>query len=58
MPKARRMSERAAVTKAPAITADPDIGTSDCGPDAVHARPGLVATVEFSPMTAPWWKPS
>jgi riboflavin biosynthesis pyrimidine reductase len=23
---------------------------------AAHPRPGLVATVEFSPMTAPWWK--
>jgi riboflavin biosynthesis pyrimidine reductase len=26
------------------------------GRDAVHARPGLVANVQFSPATAPWWK--
>jgi hypothetical protein len=22
----------------------------------VHPRPGLVANVQFSPATAPWWK--
>src|SRR6202167_752664 len=26
------------------------------GRDAVHPRPGLVANVQFSPATAPWWK--
>jgi riboflavin biosynthesis pyrimidine reductase len=26
------------------------------GRDAVHLRPGLVANVQFSPATAPWWK--
>src|ERR1700678_4526633 len=26
------------------------------GRDAVHSRPGLVANVQFSPATAPWWK--
>ena len=26
------------------------------GRDAVHPRPGLVANLQFSPATAPWWK--
>jgi riboflavin biosynthesis pyrimidine reductase len=26
------------------------------GRDAAHPRPGLVANVQFSPATAPWWK--
>jgi riboflavin biosynthesis pyrimidine reductase len=26
------------------------------GRDAMHPRPGLVANVQFSPATAPWWK--
>lgn len=26
------------------------------GRDAVHPRPGLVANIQFSPATAPWWK--
>jgi riboflavin biosynthesis pyrimidine reductase len=26
------------------------------GRTAAHPRPGLVANVEFSPATAPWWK--
>jgi len=26
------------------------------GRDPVHPRPGLVADVQFSPATAPWWK--
>ena len=26
------------------------------GRDAAHVRPGLVANVQFSPATAPWWK--
>jgi len=26
------------------------------GRDAMHVRPGLVANVQFSPATAPWWK--
>jgi riboflavin biosynthesis pyrimidine reductase len=26
------------------------------GRDTVHPRPGLVANVQFSPATAPWWK--
>ena len=34
------------------LTVAPQIG----GRDAVHPRPGLVANVQFSPATAPWWK--
>jgi riboflavin biosynthesis pyrimidine reductase len=26
------------------------------GRDAAHPRPGLVANIQFSPATAPWWK--
>jgi riboflavin biosynthesis pyrimidine reductase len=26
------------------------------GRDAVHSRPGLVANLQFSPATAPWWR--
>ena len=26
------------------------------GRDELHPRPGLVANVQFSPATAPWWK--
>jgi riboflavin biosynthesis pyrimidine reductase len=26
------------------------------GRDAAYSRPGLVADVQFSPTTAPWWK--